>query len=154
MGSIRLKTRIAAAQQVCFNLARSVEMHLASTARTGERVVSGKRGGLLELGESVTWEARHLGLKMRQSSMITRAEPPHVFVDESVSGPLRAMRHVHEFVRQPEGTLMVDTFDYRLPAGIFGRVADRLLVQRYLRRFLKERADFLKAEAERSSGGS
>ncbi len=64
------------------------------------------------------------------------------------------MRHVHEFVREPEGTLMVDTFDYGLPAGIFGRVADRLFVERYLRRFLKERADFLKAEAEGSSGGS
>ncbi len=153
VGSIRLETRIAAPQHVCFDLARSVDAHLGSTARSGERVVAGRLHGLLGLGESVTWEARHLGLKLRQGSRISRLDAPHVFVDESVSGPLRAMRHVHQFVPEKGGTRMVDTFDYELPAGVFGRVVDRLFVESYLRRFLRERADFLKAEAERSSRG-
>jgi hypothetical protein len=48
---------------------------------------------------------------------------------------------------------MLDTFEYELPAGVLGRMADRLLVERYLRAFLTERAGYLKKEAEESGGG-
>jgi ligand-binding SRPBCC domain-containing protein len=153
MGSIRVETLIHAPIERCFDLARSVEAHLASTARTDERVIAGKTHGLMELGDSVTWDARHLGLRWRQGAVITRLDPPHVFVDESTAGPLRSLRHVHQFAPEGDATLMVDTFDYELPAGPLGTIADRLVVERYLRRFLTERAQFLKAEAERSGGG-
>jgi ligand-binding SRPBCC domain-containing protein len=152
MGTIRIETVIHAPIERCFDLARSVDAHLASTAKTDERVVAGKSRGLLELGDSVTWEGRHLGLRLRQSSTITRFDPPHMFIDESTTGPLRSLRHVHQFVHEGGGTLMVDTFEYELPAGPFGRMADQLVVERYLRGFLTERAAYLKAEAERSGG--
>ncbi len=150
MGSIRLETRIKAPIERCFDLARSVDAHLASAAKTRERVVGGKSHGLLELGESVTWEGRHFGLTLRQGATITRLDPPHVFVDESTSGPLKSLRHTHQFVTENHATLMVDTFEYELLMGILGRIADQLVLERYLRRFLKDRADFLKAEAEGS----
>lgn len=153
MGSIRVETRIDAPIQLCFDLARSVGAHLASAAKSDERVVGGKTDGMLGLGESVTWEGRHFGLRLRQSTIITRFEPPHVFVDESTNGPLKSLRHTHQFVPENHATLMVDTFEYELPAGVFGRIADRTVVQRHLRRFLGERARFLKETAERSAGG-
>ena len=153
MGSIRVETVINAPAERCFDLARSVDAHIASTAKTRERVVAGKALGLLELGESVTWEGRHFGIRLRQGSTITRLDRPHMFVDESTSGPLRSLRHIHQFVAEKNATLMVDTFEYELPTGVLGRVADQLVVERYLRRFLTERAAFLKAEAERSGGG-
>jgi len=153
VGSIRLETLIHGPIERCFDLARSVDAHLASTAKTGERVVRGRTHGLLELGDSVTWEGRHFGLRLQQGSTVTRLERPHVFVDESTAGPLKSLRHVHQFVREDEATLMVDTFEYELPAGAFGRLADRLLVERHLRAFLEERAAYVKAAAE-GSGGS
>ena len=153
MGSIRLETVIKAPIERCFDLARSVDVHIASTAMTNERVVAGKSHGLLGLGESVTWEGRHFGVRLRQRATITRFDPPHVFIDESNSGPLRAMRHTHQFVKERDRTLMVDTFEYELPLGGFGRIADRLVIERHLKRFLQERASFLKAAAERSGGG-
>ncbi|MEO8745099.1 MAG: SRPBCC family protein [Candidatus Dormiibacterota bacterium] len=125
-----------------------MDAHLASTERTGERVVAGKTHGLLELGESVTWEARHLGMRLRQGSIITRLDRPHMFVDEAISGPLKAMRHLHQFVSEGDATLMVDTFDYGLPAGLLGRLADHFVVEGHLRQFLIERAEYLKAQAE------
>jgi ligand-binding SRPBCC domain-containing protein len=148
VGSIRVETLINAPIERCFDLARSVEAHLASTAKTDERVVGGKAKGLFELGDSVTWEGRHFGLRLRQGSTITRSEPPHVFVDEGTDGPLRGFRHVHQFVTERDATLMVDTFEYGLPAAMFGRLADRLFVERHLRRFLTDRAAHLKAAAE------
>ena len=150
MASIRLETLIKAPIDRCFDLARSAEAHLASTARTDERVVDGRKEGLFELGDSVSWEARHFGLRLRQGSKITRSEPPHVFVDEGTSGPLGRFRHVHQFVPERGATLMVDTFDYELPLRLGGRLADRVVMARHMRRLLTDRAAYLKAEAERA----
>jgi ligand-binding SRPBCC domain-containing protein len=148
MASIRVETVIKAPMDRCFDLARSVEAHLASTAKTNERVVSGKMEGLFEVGDSVTWEARHFGLRLRQGSTITRSDPPHVFVDEGTTGPLGHFRHVHQFVREHGATLMVDTFEYELLRRLGGRLADRLVVERHMRRLLTDRAAYLKKEAE------
>jgi ligand-binding SRPBCC domain-containing protein len=148
MGSIRVETLIQAPIGRCFDLARSVEAHIASTAKSSERVVAGRSTGLFELGDSVTWEGRHLGLRLRQGSRITRLEPPHVFVDEGTTGPLGEFRHVHQFITEGGGTLMVDTFEYELPSGVLGRLANRIVVEAYLRRLLIERAVYLRAEPE------
>jgi hypothetical protein len=43
---------------------------------------------------------------------------------------------------------MVDTFEYKLPMGLLGRISDGLAVERHLRRLLTDRAAFLKSEAE------
>jgi ligand-binding SRPBCC domain-containing protein len=148
MASIRVETLIKARIDRCFDLARSAEAHLASTAQTNERVVSGRKEGLFELGDSVTWEATHFGLRLRQGSKITRSEPPHVFVDEGTSGPLDHFRHVHQFIPERGATLMVDTFEYELPVHLGGRLADRLVVERHMRRLLTVRAAYLKQQAE------
>jgi ligand-binding SRPBCC domain-containing protein len=148
MGSIRVETLIKAPIARCFDLARSVEAHLASTVKTDERVVGGRKESLFELGDSVTWEARYFGLRLRQGSTITRSEPPHVFVDEGTGGPLGHFRHVHQFVPEHGATLMVDTFEYELAVRLGGRVADRLVVKRHMRRLLTDRAAYLKEQAE------
>jgi ligand-binding SRPBCC domain-containing protein len=148
VGSIRVETVIRAPIERCFDLARSVEAHIASTSKTAEGVIAGRKEGLFELGDSITWEGRHFGLRLRQGSTITRTEPPHVFVDEGMSGPLKGFRHVHQFVAEGGATLMVDTFEYELPMGMLGRLADRLAVERHMVRLLTDRAAYLKAEAE------
>ena len=148
VGSIRVETVIKAPIERCFDLARSVEAHLASTAKTAERVVGGRQKGLFELGDSVTWEARHFGLRLRQGSTITRSERPHVFVDEGTSGPLGHFRHVHQFVAEHGATLMVDTFEYELAVRLGGRLADRFVVERHMTRLLTDRAGYLKEQSE------
>jgi ligand-binding SRPBCC domain-containing protein len=148
MTSIRLETLIKAPIDRCFDLARSVEAHLGSAAKTAERVVGGRKEGLFELGDSVTWEARHFGLRLRQGSTITRSEPPHMFVDEGTSGPLGHFRHVHQFVREHGATLMVDAFEFELPLRLGGRLAELLVVERHMRRLLTDRAAYLKQQAE------
>ena len=74
MPLIVLETVIRAAPERCFDLARSVDAHVASTHQSGERVVAGRTQGLLELGEEVTWEAVHLGLRQRLTAKITVLE--------------------------------------------------------------------------------
>ena len=148
MPSIRIETAITAPPERCFDLARDVDAHVRSTAGTEERPVAGVMTGLMGLGDEVTWEAKHLGVRRRLTARITRYDRPRMFQDEMVRGPFAAMRHAHEFVPRDGGTTMVDTFTFKSPLGPLGTIVDRLFLAGYLRRFLISRAAALKEMAE------
>ncbi|MGE7271772.1 SRPBCC family protein [Brevibacillus panacihumi] len=154
MPVIRMEVEIDAPQQICFDLARSIDSHMESTARTRERAIGGVTSGLIRLGESVTWEAVHFGVKQRLTAKITEMEEPWFFVDEMVQGAFKRFYHKHEFIPLGEKkTRMIDTFDYTSPLGVLGKLADVLILERYMRRFLLERNLYLKEKAERQARG-
>jgi ligand-binding SRPBCC domain-containing protein len=97
MPLIILNTRINAPLEICFDLARSIDLHQESMKHTGEQAVAGITEGLIDLGESVTWKAEHFGIVMKLTSRITEFSFPDMFVDEMVSGPFHNMRHRHIF---------------------------------------------------------
>jgi len=145
---IRLETLIAAPIETCFDMARDVDLHQRSTAASAEKVVAGVTSGRMELGDEVTWEATHFGVRQRLSSRITEFDRPNRFVDEMVRGAFARFRHTHDFMRQNAGTLMVDVFDYTSPLGVVGRLADFLFLRRYMTRLLQRRNAYLKSAAE------
>lgn len=110
--------------------------------------MGGVASGLLSVGDEVTWEARHLGVRQRLTARITECVPPDYFVDVMVSGAFRSFTHRHSFIATPEGTLMVDDFDYVSPLWILGHIADALFLERYMTKFLRSRAEFIKRVAE------
>lgn len=148
MPILRITTRIRAPIERCFDLARDVDAHVGSLSHTRERAVAGVTTGLLELGDRVTWEAVHFGIRLRLTVAITEFDRPHRFVDERTDGALPRLRHVHEFRTEGDETVMTDVFDYSLPMGMPGRVIDRLCLERYLRRLLARRCAALKRMAE------
>jgi ligand-binding SRPBCC domain-containing protein len=148
MPRIRVDTTIAAPPEVCFDLALHVDAHQASIAGSQERAVAGITSGRMTLGDEVTWEAVHFGVRQRLTARITEHERPHHFVDEMVSGAFARFRHLHAFERMDGSTRMLDEFDYTSPLGWLGTVADRLFLERYMRRLLTERAGYLKRAAE------
>ena len=145
---LRLWTSIAAPPERVFDLARSIDAHQQSTEGTGERAVAGVTQGLIGMGDEVTWEARHLGIEQRLTVRITGFERPARFQDTMISGAFKSMKHDHEFIAQPTGTLMVDRFEFESPFGILGRTFDRVFLARYMRRFLVQRNAVLKDLAE------
>lgn len=76
MTTIHLTTLIHAPIKACFDAARSVDAHVSSAAGTNERVVEGKMTGLFEVGDVVTWEAKHLGVRQRLTVEIGRMIEP------------------------------------------------------------------------------
>src|SRR6266540_2064509 len=90
-----LETFVAAPIDRCFDLARDVEQHIASTAGTDERAVGGVTAGLLNLGDTVTWDARHFGVRWRLTSRITRLDQPRAFEDQQLHGPFATLHHTH-----------------------------------------------------------
>lgn len=56
--------------------------------------------------------------------------------------------HIHEFVPQPAGMLMIDLFTFRAPLGVLGRLAEMLFLTRYMKGLLFTRNKYLKQVAE------
>jgi ligand-binding SRPBCC domain-containing protein len=148
MTRVYLETYIAAPPERCFDLARDLDLHAASMARSRERAIGGVTTGPMELGDTVTWQARHLGVTRTLTSRMIELDPPRRFADEQVRGPFAWFRHVHEFHAVPGGTLMTDAFTYEVPYGRLGRLGDRLVLARYMRRLLTSRSAYLKRVAE------
>jgi ligand-binding SRPBCC domain-containing protein len=148
---LRCETRIAAPIDLCFDLARDIDLHMRSTPGTDEVAVGGVTSGLIGLGESVTWEARHFGVRQRLTSKITAFDRPNHFRDSMVEGAFARFDHDHYFQSDGFGTVMVDLFDYTSPLGLLGKLADRLFLARYMRELLRTRAEILRAEAERQT---
>jgi ligand-binding SRPBCC domain-containing protein len=150
---IRPVTDIAAPIELVYDLARDLDLHARSMAHTGERAVAGRTSGRIELGETVTWQARHFGITWSLTSRITVAEPPTRFVDEQAAGPFRSFRHEHRFEPIAGGTRLIDDWQHVAPFGPIGRLVDRLVLARYMRRLLETRNRALKAEAESAASG-
>ena len=148
MPRIYLETYINADIQTVFDLARSIDLHQVSTKHTNEKAVAGRMSGLIELNETVTWQARHFGVTQKLTSKITAFKNPHFFVDEMLSGAFKSIRHEHWFEERDNGTLMIDKFDYQSPLGVLGRLADSLFLTRYLRALLIKRNAVIKSHAE------
>jgi len=108
MPIIHLETYIDAPIERCFDLALSVDLHQHSVAHTHERPVAGVTTGGMRLGDTVTWEAVHFGVRQRLTSQITAYERPYQFTDEMVRSAFQELRHIHEFAHRPPGTLMID----------------------------------------------
>lgn len=145
---VRLWTSIAAPPERVFDLARSIDAHQQSAEGTNERAIAGVTQGLIGMGDEVTWQARHFGIKQKLRVRVSGFERPFRFQDIMVSGAFKSMKHDHEFIAQPPGTLMVDRFEFESPFGILGRIVDRVFLAGYMRRFLVRRNRVLKTLAE------
>lgn len=148
MAKFQIVTKIAAPIEVCFDLARDIDFHTRSLGDTEERAVAGRTSGLIDLGESVTWEARHLGVRQRLTSAVTVFERPTWFRDVMTRGAFRAFAHDHRFAVEGGVTVMTDEVEFRSPLGPLGWLVDVLFMTGYLRRLLKGRCRAIKREAE------
>ncbi|MEZ2337532.1 cell division protein [Mucilaginibacter sp. RCC_168] len=148
MPVIELATHINAPIGKCFDLARNIDVHVASTRHTGETAIAGRTSGLIELGEWVTWRAKHFGIWQTLTSKITELEYPNHFTDEMVQGAFKNFRHDHYFFAIKEETLMKDIFRYESP---YGTIFDLVILQNYMRRLLQKRNLVIKEIAEAPS---
>lgn len=146
---IELSVSIDAPPERVFDLARSIDFHSVSLAHTGEQAVGGRTSGLIELGESVTWRARHFGVRQHLTSRISAFDRPRYFQDTMVRGAFAWMVHDHYFDAAPDGgTVLRDEFRFAAPLGLLGRIAERLVLRRYMTRFLQTRNAVLKRVTE------
>ena len=151
MVTIEDLTIIRAPIERCFDLARSVEVHLAGNVHWGESAVAtaGVTSGLVTMGQRVTWRAKHFGVWQNLSSEITAMDRPTYFQDTMVRGIFRFMKHDHLFrVLSPDETEMKDIFCFAAPLPVLGRLAEITFLGGYMRALLRERNAVIKDIAE------
>ena len=148
MTNIYLTTLIDAPIYICFDVARDIDVHQLSTSKTKEKAIAGRTSGLCEEGDTVTWQAIHFGIKQKLTVRITEMDRPYHFEDEMIKGAFSLMKHKHSFSRELNKTKMTDEFMFKAPFGIFGIVAEKIFLKRYMTNFLKERNRTLKSIAE------
>ncbi|MEK3886625.1 SRPBCC family protein [Bacillus sp. FSL K6-3431] len=120
MPIIRHEQFIQSPVNICFDLARNVNIHTKTMSKTKEKVVGGVTEGLLKEGDTVTWEGIHFGIKQKLTAKVIQMEKPNMFVDIMLKGAFSSFIHTHRFVEKASGTLMIGTFDYISPFGPFG----------------------------------
>lgn len=148
MTQIIINTKIKAPIKKVFDNARNIDLHLKTMTSTNEKVIDGITSGLINLGESVTWSARHFGYTLFHKSLITEMNSPHSFVDEMVAGHFKCFNHRHEFKEVNDHTLMTDSINYKLPYGIIGKIVNILFLKKYLVKTITNRAICLKQLSE------
>jgi len=86
---------------------------------------------VLEAGSRIDMSMRPLGVGPRQTwtSVITECEEGDgsaMFRDRMEGGPFPEWVHTHRFFADGDGTLVVDSVEYRLPGGAVGELAGPL----------------------------
>lgn len=145
-----METRINQTLEICFDLSRSVDLHLESARGTNERAIGGVTRGLLQLGDEVLWEAKHLGIIWNLRVKISKYNRPQYFQDSQVEGIFKFFNHEHVFLEESGVTLMKDEFHFECPFGIAGQILDPV-ISSHMRKFLIERNSIIKKVAESES---
>lgn len=148
MPLIHLTTVIHAPVQRVFDLSRSIKLHEISMKQTNEKAVSTTATNLMQCGDVVTWQARHLFKKRLLKVAITEMLQPDYFKDEMTEGDFTSMSHEHHFKTMDNGTIMIDIFKFESPFGIAGKIFNSIYLTSYMRKLLTQRNLVIKQYAE------
>jgi ligand-binding SRPBCC domain-containing protein len=144
-----MEIEIAAPLETCFRLARDIDIHTQTVwNHTREKALAGVTSGPIGAGQTVTFEATHFGIRQTLTSLISEFKEPYLFVDEMQRGAFKSLRHIHEFKEHKSYTIMKDTLYFEAPFGLIGWVVERLILKKYMRKFLEHRNTELKKIAE------
>ena len=149
MIELRIETEVLAPCERCFDLARSVDLHVASSHLIAGKAVAHRLSGLSEPGDMTTWSARFFGVRFRLTTAITHFDRPHSFSDVLCAGLFRHFAHVYTFeARGDNRTVMTDNFSFESPFGLLGAAFDALILRRRMLLVASSRALCIKRVAE------
>lgn len=146
-----LVTLIKAPIKTCFDLSRSIDFHVKSMKKTNEQAIAGITEGLINLNESVTWQATHFGIKFKMTIKITEVNEPSYFIDEMIKGPFKTLKHQHKFKSVGLNTKMTDVFECNAPFGLLGKLVEKIFLKSYMQKLLTARNALIKKVAENAN---
>lgn len=88
----------------------------------------------MQAGTLLDYRLSLFGIPFYWQTLIEQWSPDNTFVDRQLSGPYKLWHHTHTFEELAANqTMMRDRVLYRIPYGIFGKLAHALFVRRALK---------------------
>ena len=100
-----------------------------------------------EIGGKVSFKVKSAGVSMPLTETVLEYQPDKLQVLQ-MEGMLSGRAH-WELIPDGDGTRLTTTFDYELPGGAFGRIADALIAKRLNTKTLEQALQNFKALVER-----
>jgi ligand-binding SRPBCC domain-containing protein len=149
LGSVQRRTHLPASVADALTASLDLDVELAVGSRWHLRTLRGgysfRTSGIIGRGEMVRWSMRLWGIvPVRHTSKIVMlveddGQGGAMFVDQMTTGVFSSYRHEHRYAVDGAGTWMTDDVSWRVPAGPFGALADRVYVGRMMARLVDER---------------
>ncbi len=83
------------------------------------------------------------GIPMTWVTEITQVEAPNYFIDDQRSGPYAYWHHQHFLREKGSGVEVVDILNYKIPFGFIGRILEKLIVKRKVKKIFEYRREQL-----------
>ena len=98
-------------------------------------------------GMIITYKVSPLfGIKLSWMTEITHVQDKVYFVDEQRFGPYALWHHQHHFKEIPGGVEMTDILNYAIPYGFIGRLSNKLLVGKEIKKIFDHRVKAVEAK--------
>ncbi|NNG26906.1 MAG: SRPBCC family protein [Ignavibacteriaceae bacterium] len=148
MPKIITTTEVDAPIDIAFDLTRSIDFHAYTQTHRNEVAIKGRTSGLINLGEVVTWRAKHFGINQKLSVKITKLEQPFIFRDTMIEGAFKRFDHDHIFEQHNGRVKITEVFDYESPLSFLGRIFNFLILKNYMTKFFVHRNEEIKSALE------
>ena len=100
----------------------------------GFEIISQFHGNRMYPGQLIEYKVKPLlGVPLYWMTEITHVQDRLYFIDEQRFGPYALWHHQHHFKAIEGGVEMIDIVHYRIPLGMLGDIANRLLVRAKLK---------------------
>ena len=93
-------------------------------------------------GALIDYTVRVLCIPIRWRTLITKYQPPDIFIDQQLKGPYSLWHHTHTFEKISQNeTLIKDIVVYTIPFGFIGRIVHFLYIKKDLDKIFNFRKD-------------
>ena len=145
---IRHEVNVRAPAARCFDLTRSVDLHVDASTEISARAVGGRCTGLSRQGDATVWSAHFFGVRFPMTTRIENYLYPQRFGDRMIRG-VRRFAHAYRFRSLPDGgCLLSDELIVEAPGGFLGRPVEAFYLRRRMDGLVRRRLEHIKAVAE------
>ena len=148
MTNIHVTTFILAPAERVFDLCRNTTVYKAVLKGRKEGFSSGAGSSLIASGETITFNAKHLGKTRIMTARLIEMERPMKFAEEQVKGDLKSFRLESHFKQVENGTILINILTFEGPRDFLGSLIGRFFLKSYLEKFLLKRNEVIKQYAE------
>jgi ligand-binding SRPBCC domain-containing protein len=148
MINLHLTTIIEAPPSRVFDLSRSINLNTIAHQSFQQKAIAGTTTGLINLNESVTWQAKHFFKLRKFTTTLTQMDEPNSFTTEMKKGDFKKYQHQHFFKPIKNGTIMIDIVELKMPYGALGNFIGKLFLKSKLQKILLHKNKVIKQYAE------